>query len=78
MCRVEYRFLESSKTHSTWSTTASSALCLRLGLQLLGDLHLDVEELGGAAVDADTLALVEVTLTVVGWDALLHAGAGEP
>lgn len=46
-------------------------------LHLLANLDVDVEELGDAAVQADGLALVQVTLTVVGGDTLLGAGLGE-
>ncbi len=54
--------------------TASGAL-LRATLLLhnLTDLHRGVEELGGAAVEADGLALVELALAVVGGDALFLA-----
>ncbi len=38
---------------------------------------MDVEELGGASVQADALALVEFGFPVVGWDALLLAGSRE-
>lgn len=34
---------------------------------------MDIEELGGAAVQANTLALVELALAIVGGDALLLA-----
>lgn len=42
-------------------------------LHNLANLHRRVEELGGAAVEADGLALVELALAVVGGDALLLA-----
>lgn len=46
-------------------------------LHLLADLDVDIEELGDTAVQADGLALVQVTLAVVGGDTLLGAGLGE-
>jgi hypothetical protein len=55
---------------------ASAALlggALVLALHDLTDLDRRLEELCGAAVEADGLALVEIALTVVGGDALLLA-----
>jgi hypothetical protein len=52
----------------------SSAHGLALLLHDLADLHGRVEELCGAAVEADGLALVELALAVVGRNALLLAG----
>ena len=46
---------------------------LVLALHDLADLDRGLEELGGAAVEADGLALVELALAVVGGDALLLA-----
>lgn len=46
---------------------------LALLLHNLRDLHRGVEELCGAAVEADGLALVELGLAVVGGDALFLA-----
>lgn len=54
-----------------------AASLLRLLLQDLGHLHVDVEELGSAAVEADALALVQIALAVVVGHALLGAGLGE-
>ena len=51
--------------------TASTLLCLLL--HHLGNLHVHVEELGGASVEADALALVELALAVVVGNALLCA-----
>lgn len=48
-----------------------------LTLHLLADLDVDIEELGDTAVEADGLALVEVTLAVVDGDALAGAGLSE-
>lgn len=48
-----------------------------LALHLLADLDVDVEELGHAAVEADGLALVEVTFAVIGGDTLLGARLGQ-
>ena len=45
-----------------------------LSLHLLGDLDVDFEELADATVQADGLALVEVTLAVAVGNALLGAG----
>lgn len=46
-------------------------------LHLLADLDVDIEELGYATVQAHRLALVEVTLAVIGRDTLLGAGLGK-
>jgi hypothetical protein len=56
---------------------ATSASCLCLLLHHLGDLHVDVEELGGASVEANALALVKLALAVVVGDALLCADSGK-
>jgi hypothetical protein len=56
----------------------SSAHRLALLLHNLADLHGRVEELCGAAVEADRLALVEVAFAVIGGDALLLAGLLQP
>lgn len=56
---------------------AAAAPFLRLLLELLGHLQVDVEELGGAPVEADALALVEFGLAVVGRYALLLARSCE-
>lgn len=58
------------------TAAALLALAHRLALLLhnLADLHRRVEELGGAAVEADGLALVELAFAVVGGDALGLAG----
>ncbi len=56
---------------ATLGLTAAHGLALLL--HNLADLHRRVEELCGASVEADGLALVEVALTVVGGDALLLA-----
>lgn len=45
-----------------------------LSLHLLGDLDVDLEELADATVEADGLALVEVTLAIGVGNALLGAG----
>lgn len=70
-------FLE--KSIKLKQATASLGAALRLALLLhdLTDLDARVEELGGAAVEADGLALVEFGLAVVGGDALLLAGVLE-
>lgn len=53
------------------STTSGSAGRTRLlCLHNIRDLLVDAKELGGAAVEADALALVELALAVVGGDAL--------
>lgn len=68
-------------TFSTLHAEAHTAALLRVGgslaLHLLADLDVDVEELGDTAVQADGLALVQVTFAVVGGNALLGAGLGE-
>lgn len=56
---------------------ATTTPFLRLLLQLLGHLQVDVEELGGAPVEADALALVELGLAVVGRYTLLLACSRE-
>lgn len=57
---------------------AESLLLLgSLTLHLLADLDVDIEELGNAAVEADGLALVQVTLAVVDGDTLLGAGLAQ-
>ena len=48
-----------------------------LTLHLFADLDVDIKELGDTAVEADRLALVEVTFAVVDRDALLSAGFSE-
>lgn len=48
-------------------------LPLLLVLHDIRDLHVDVEEFGGAAIEAHALALVELALAVLGGDALLLA-----
>lgn len=55
-------------------TALSSTHGLALLLHDLADLHGGIEELCGAAVEADGLALVEIALAVVGRNALLLAG----
>lgn len=55
------------------TTAAAPHLTRLLVLHDVRDLHVDVEELGGAAVEAHALALVELALAVVGRDALLLA-----
>lgn len=55
----------------TAATLATHSLTLRL--HNLADLHGRIEELGGTAVQADGLALVELALAVVGGHALLLA-----
>lgn len=68
---------QSGKTgleHAAAATTLGSAAHgLALLLHNLANLHRRVEELGGASVEADGLALVEVAFAVVGRDALLLA-----
>lgn len=49
---------------------AGGAPGLTLLLENVRDLKVDIEELGGAAVEADALALIELALVVVGGDAL--------
>lgn len=44
-----------------------------LALHLFGNLDVDFEELGHAAVEADRLALVEIAFAVVLWNAFLGA-----
>lgn len=43
-------------------------------MELLGHLHVDIEELGGTPVETDALALIELGLAVVVRDTLLLAG----
>ena len=57
---------------------AESLLLLSsITLHLLANLDVDVEELGDTAVEADGLALVQVTLAVVDGDTLLGARLGQ-
>lgn len=60
--------------HSSGTALRSSTHGLALLLHDLADLHGGIEELCGAAVEADGLALVELALAVVGRNALLLAG----
>ena len=64
-----------TQTHRSLSTKAkaSAAALLCFLLQDLGDLHVDVEELGSAPVETHALALVELALVVVVGNALLLA-----
>lgn len=57
---------------------AAAAARLHLLLDLVRDLLLGFEELGGAPVEADGLALIELALAVVLGDALLGADGGHP
>lgn len=59
---------------SSGSALRSCAHGLALLLHDLADLHRGIEEFGGAAVEADGFALVELALAVVGGHALLLAG----
>lgn len=67
------RRARSSKEATTALLRRRAAHSLPLLLHDLADLHARVEELCGAAVEADGLALVELALAVVGRDALLLA-----
>lgn len=58
---------------SSGTALRSSTHGLALLLHDLADLHGGIEELCGAAVEADGLALVELALAVVGRNALLLA-----
>lgn len=58
---------------SSGTTLRSSTHGLALLLHDLADLHGGIEELCGAAVEADGLALVELALAVVGRNTLLLA-----
>lgn len=51
----------------------SAAHGLALLLHNLANLHRRIEELGGASVEADGFALVELALAVVGRNALFLA-----
>ena len=57
---------------------AAAAAGLHLLLDLVRDLLLGFEELGGAPVEADGLALIELALAVVLGNALLRADGGHP
>lgn len=65
-----------SKSGALHATEAANTALLAgsLSLHLLGDLDVDLEELANAAVEADGLALVKVTLAVAVGDTLLGAG----
>lgn len=56
---------------------ASTSLSLRLLLHHLRDLHVCIEELCGASVEADAFALVELALAVFIGYTLLCADAGK-
>jgi hypothetical protein len=58
------------------AATAPAAL-RRLLLHVLRHAHMHGKELGGAAVQADALALVELALAVIGGHALGRAGLDE-
>lgn len=67
-----------SLSHPKPTHAASSPAPLRrLPLHFLADLHIDLEELAHASVQAHALALVEVGLAVFGGDAFLRAGLGQ-
>lgn len=51
--------------------------CL-VALHLFADLHVDLEELGNAAVEADRLAPVQLCLAIVGRNTLFGARLREP
>ena len=61
----------SQTTEPQSPTTRALSICLLL--QLLRDLHLHIEELGRAAIETDTFALVDFAFAVVFWYAFLHA-----
>jgi hypothetical protein len=63
-----------SLLHSKHATSASSLPSSRVSLHLLRDLDVHLEELGHASVQAHTLALVQVSFSVVGGYALFKAG----
>lgn len=67
---IMYSFLGHCLEHATTTALSASSHGLALLLHDLADLHRGVEELGGASVEADGLALVELALAVVGGDAL--------
>ena len=59
--------------HATCTTGAALPLN-RFSLHLLRDLHVDLEELGHASIEADGLGLVEIGFAVVGRYTFLQAG----
>ena len=61
--------------HAT-ADAAAAAPGLALLLHELRDLHVGVEELGGAPVETDALALVKLALAVFLLDAFGRAGLG--
>lgn len=65
--------LEPKSSHTSGGLPASSGLILHL----LADLNVYLEEFCHAAIQADGLALVEVTFPVVVGDALVDAGLSQ-
>src|ERR1700684_360225 len=61
-----------SKPTKSHPTTTTRTLSLRLLLQQLRNLHLHIEELGCATINADALSLIELAFTVFARNALLH------
>lgn len=68
-----YHLLLSSILHAT----REPLLALRLALHFLADFDIDLEELGHAAVEANGLALVEISLAVRCVDTFRGAGLEE-
>ena len=71
------RMFASGATESILHAKATNTTALSTGslsLHLLGNLDVDLEELGHAAVEADRFALVQIGFAVAGGDALLGAG----
>lgn len=68
-------FSRASSCEAVVTLHAESLLLLSgITLHLLANFDVDVEELGDTAVEADGLALVQVSLAVVDGDTLLGAG----
>lgn len=59
------------------STTHTGCLLLLLLLHLLGDFNVHFKVFADASIETDGLALVQVSFTVIGGNALLDAAVGE-
>jgi hypothetical protein len=72
--RPPYFVLSLTRPKPEAAATRARARRLLLLAQYVGDLHVHVEELGRAPVQADALALVQLAFAVVAWYALCRTG----
>ena len=77
LSRAHHKCAKNSSPSCLSAEPATATHLLLLLLQYVRDLEVDVEEFGGAPVEADGLALVDLALEVVVGDALLCAGLVE-